>query len=98
MKNSPCTSVGPSKIDGHWNDLSTLERVKVILKNVDHFLFNDLVTRNELREVMSMSESEWEYIIDREDQPLFTRINVKKEISTQYMRDQLKTALSAVFL
>ena len=90
--------MGPSQIKSHWNDIGTIERVKMILRFPDHFLSLGLVTEEELQEVRSTHESEWEYIIDREDQPLFHNINIKKEISTQTLRDQLKAALMAVFL
>jgi len=89
--------MGPS-IESHWNDLGTLERVKLILQYTDHFLSLGLVTQEEIEEVAMTSESEWEYIIDREEQPLFQNINIKKEIGTQMLRDQLKAALAAAFL
>jgi len=98
MKNRPCTSVGTSKIESHWNDLGTLERVKLILQYTDHFLSLGLVTPQEVEEVAMTSESEWEYIIDREEQPLFQNINIKKEIRMQTLRDQMKAALRAAFL
>ena len=97
MKNSPATTMGPS-IESHWNDIGTIERVKMILQSPDHFLYLGLITQQELEEVKATSESEWEYIIDREDQPLFHNINIKKETSMQYLRNQLEAALSAVFL
>ncbi len=97
MKIRPMTSTGPSTT-GHWDDLSTFERVKVILASPDHFLNLGLVTRDELSEVMQFSESECEYIIDREDHPLFQNIDIKKDIRTQELRKQLNTALRAVFL
>jgi len=97
MKHRPATSMGPS-IESHWNDLGTLERVKLILQYTDHFLSLGLVTQEEIEEVAMTSESEWEYIIDREEQPLFQNINIKKEIGTQMLRDQLKAALAAAFL
>jgi len=57
-----------------------------------------LVTQQEIEECAMTSESEWEYIIDREEQPLFQNVNIKKEIRTQTLRGQLKAALKAVFL
>ena len=97
MKNRPMTSKGPS-IKGHWDDLTVLERLNLILDYPDHFLSLGLITRGELQIVMETSEGGLEYIIDREEQPLFTNINLKAPVSTQELRDQLKTALSAVFL
>jgi len=98
MKHRPDTSKGPSLIESHWNDIGTLERVKMILRYSGHFLSMGLVTPQEVEEVAMTSESEWEYIIDREDQPLFQNINIKKEIRTQTLREQLKAALRAAFL
>lgn len=96
MKTRPMTSTGPSTT-GHWDDLNTFERVKVILASPDHFLNLGLVTRDELTEVMQLSESECEYIIDREDQPLFHNINIKNPVSVQALRDQMEVALKATF-
>ncbi len=98
MNKRPDSSMGPSAIEGQWNDLSTFERVKMILNYPDHFLNQGVVTPQELTEVSQMPETEVEYIIDREEQPLFTHINIKKELKTQYLRSQLKAALCAVFL
>lgn len=98
MNHRPATSVGLSKITGHWDGLSTIERVKMILANADHFLFYGIITRQELQVAMATSEAEWEYIIDRQDQPLFHNINIKKEVRMQALRNQLKAALCAVFL
>lgn len=97
MKNRPNTTQGPST-NGHWNDLNTLERLNLILHNVDHFLYRGLITRTELQMVMETSEGGREYIIEREEQPLFTKINLKTDINTQELRDELKAALDAVFL
>jgi len=96
MKNRPMTSKGPS-IKGHWDDLTVIERLNLILDNADHFLYPGLITRGELQMAMETSEGGWEYIIDREEQPLFTKINLKADVNTQELRDELKTALNAVF-
>ena len=70
----------------------------MILKHPDYFLSMGLVTPKELEEVEMTSETEWEYIIDREEQPLFQNINIKKETRAQVLRSQFKAALRAVFL
>ncbi len=98
MNKSPGTNIGPSQIEGQWNDLSILERVKMILSCPDHFLNYGLVMPEELDRAEGCAESELEYVINREEQPLFTHINIKKELKTQYLRSQLKAALRAVFL
>ena len=84
-------------IQGCWNDLSTLERVKMILEHPDHFLNLGLITREELSKVMACSETEWEYLIDRDPSILFHDIDIDHTVSTQTYREKLKTALNAVF-
>lgn len=85
-------------IESRWNGLTTYDRLQMILSTPDHFLSLGLVTRDELDRVMDASETELEYIIDREDQPLFQNINLKQNTATQTLRNQFKTALQAVFL
>ena len=85
-------------VEGHWNGLGTLERLQMILSHPDHFLSLGLVARNELGRVMEASETELEYIIGREEQPLFQSVNIKHNTTTQDHRSQLKAALKAVFL
>ena len=70
----------------------------MILTYTDYFLSMGLVTQDELDEVALTSETEWEYIIEREEQPLFHNLNIKNQIRTQKFRDQMKAALRAVFL
>ena len=90
------TPKGPY-IKGNWYDLTVLERLNLILDYPDHFLSLGLITRGELQMVMETSEGGLEYIIDRENQPLFTKINLKADVNTQQLRNELKTALNAVF-
>lgn len=85
-------------VEGRWNGLGTFERLKMILSHPDHFLSLGLVTRDELGKVMEASETELEYILEREEQPLFQYINIKHNTATQDLRRQLKAALKAVFL
>ena len=86
------------KIESRWNGLTTFDRLKMILNYPDHFLSLGLVTRDELERVMGSSETELEYVMEREDQPLFQNINLKQTTYTQNLRNQLKTALKAVFI
>ena len=86
------------KIESRWNGLTTFDRLKMILSYPDHFLSLGLVTRDELERVMGSSETELEYVMEREDQPLFQNINLKQTTYTQNLRNQLKTALKAVFI
>jgi hypothetical protein len=85
-------------IESRWNGLNPFERYKMILEHPDHFLSLGLITRYELERAMGASETELEYVMEREDQPLFQNINLKQTIYTQNLRSQLKTALQAVFM
>ena len=96
MTKRPYSNIGPS-IEGRWNGLDTLERLNMILDYRDLFVSFGLVTDQEVEMVLATSEGGREYILEREDQPLFHKINIKKELSTQALRNQLKTALRAVF-
>jgi len=87
-----------TKIESRWNGLTTYDRLRMILSTPDHFLSLGLITRDELDRVMEASETELEYIIDREEHPLFQNINLKQNTATQILRHQFKTALQAVFL
>ena len=69
----------------------------MILDYRDLFVSFGLVTYQEVEMVLATSEGGREYILDREDQPLFHKINIKKELRTQALRNELKTALKAVF-
>lgn len=106
MKHRPTFITGPSmalrpqttSLTGHWDDLTTLERVKMVLDYADHFLSLGLVTRQELDRLMATSESEWEYLSENHPDVLFTNINIQKEIRAQAHRDELKAALRAAFM
>ena len=80
-----------------WDDLGTLERLKLILQHADLFLSLRLITQSELDMINEMHESEWEYILDREDQPLLTSIHLKKNLEEQYHRYYLESALESIF-
>jgi hypothetical protein len=85
-------------IESRWNGLNTFERYKMILEHPDHFLSLGLITRDELDRVMKASDTELEYILEREEKPLFHNINLKGTVYTQELRNLFKTALQAVFL
>ncbi len=85
-------------VEGHWNGLGTFERLRMILSHPDHFLSLGLITRDEFQKVLEASDTELEYIVEREDKPLFQSIHLKQNIATQNHRHQLKAALKAVFL
>ncbi|PIZ72698.1 hypothetical protein COY07_02880 [Candidatus Peregrinibacteria bacterium CG_4_10_14_0_2_um_filter_43_11] len=69
------TSAG-RKIETHWNELNVLERLKLILEYRDFFLGLHLVTPSEIDLVEHMSPTEWEYIVQREEHPIFANIDL----------------------
>lgn len=84
-----------------WDDMGFLDRLKMILENRDLFLNLRLVTEGEVTVVDEMSPTELEYIVEREDQPIFTSINLKKAVEEQaveHHRDNLKAALKLLGL
>ena len=96
-------SMGPATADKkeiaiHWDGRSLLARLALVIENSELFQSLRLVTHGELDMVGEMSESGLEYVLGREDCPIFTSINLKKDVEAQNHRNKLETALSAVFL
>ncbi|MBN2086884.1 hypothetical protein JW758_00910 [Candidatus Peregrinibacteria bacterium] len=87
-----------SKIAVQWNGRSLLGRLQLIIENSELFHSLRLVTNGELYIAGAMSQSGLEYVLNREDCPIFTNINIKKDIEEQDFRERLETALNAVFL
>jgi len=96
MKNAPRKSPG-NKIVARWDGMNLMERLKLIMDHASLLLASGLIAPNEIALVEAMPESAIEYIVHREDQPMFTSINIKKEIAAQLHRNKLETALKAVF-
>ena len=96
MASTPNKSRG-KEIVTLWDGRDFLGRLKMILDNRDLFWSLGLVTLGELAMAQSMSESAIEYVLDREDQPIFTSINIKEDLEVQNHRKKLETALRAVF-
>ena len=87
--------------DGHfkrWDKMNPWERFLLIKEHPSSFLSRGLITYAELDRVMNMHESGLEYVVDREDQPFFTSIDLKRELAVQIHREKLEAALKAVFL
>ena len=82
----------------YWNQLDAFGRLRLILDHADAFLRNHLVSRSEIDTARVISLSNWEYMLEREKNPLFTTIHIKDGFSAQARRDRLRTALQAVFL
>lgn len=97
MKRSGPRKSPGSEIVARWDGRNLIERVDLIMKYPDQFREHGLVASSEIDLVNAMDESELKYIVDREEQPLFTSIHLKKEVAAQLHRDKLKAALEAVF-
>lgn len=104
MKNRPRKSPGPARAgtDGNeivarWDGMNLMERLELIMDHASLLLARGLIAPSEIALVEAMPESAREYIVYREDQPMFTSINLKKEIDAQLNRDKLEAALEAVF-
>ena len=79
-----------------WDGMDFLGRLRFILANRDLFLSLRLVTESEMVLAQAIKEDELEYILEREDSPIFTSINLKKAVGEQevdHHRDNLKAAL-----
>ena len=76
-----------------WNELSAQERLKYILNNQDVFLSSQLVLPGEILAARVTPESAREYIIEREDSPFFSTLDIKKPLDDQSESATLKRAL-----
>lgn len=99
MKTAPLKLSGKD-IAAKWDGMDFMERLSLIMQNENLFWIMKLISRSEIEMVHSMHESAREYIVEREDHPIFTSIDLKKSVdaqTTQLHRDKLKAALKAVF-
>ena len=96
MTNRPGTPTA-EKIVVQWDGRDLLGRLQLILDNRDLFWSLGLVTLGELAVAQSMSESALEYVLEREDQPIFESIHLKEDLEVQNHREKLEAALRAVF-
>ncbi len=82
----------------YWNEKTPLERLNLVIKYMDFFWSLGLVTNSEMAVVESLSEGSREYIVQREEQPIFSSLNLKKNIKDQTHSKKLKAVLKTVFL
>ena len=82
----------------YWDHLNASGRLKLVMKHQDCFLESHLVSPCELKLAKTMPESAWEYILDREETPIFSSLNIKNCVGAQKNSYKLKAALRAVFL
>jgi len=99
MKGTPRKSSRGNDIVAQWDGRDFLGRLQLVKENMDLFWSLGLISRGEIEMILSMPESEVEYIETREDHPRFlTTIDLNEKLRTQIHRDKLKAALNAVFL
>jgi len=96
MKNKPRQSSGKDITD-QWDGMTFMERLKIIMDHASLLLAQGLIEPREIALAEAMSESAQEYIVGREDHPIFTGIHLKKEVAAQLHRDKFEAALEAVF-
>jgi hypothetical protein len=96
MKSLPRTSSGHD-IVAKWDGMSFMERLDLIMRHIDLFWSLRLISDSEAKAVDAMPDSEREYIVIREEQPLFTSLHLKEMVAAQQHRDKLEAALRAVF-
>jgi len=97
LKNAPRQSSGHD-ITAKWDGMTFMERLNLVMNNIDLFWSLRLISESEAKAVDAMHESDREYIVEREDQPLFTSLHLKETVAAQQHRDKLKAALQAVFM
>lgn len=97
MTSEPRTSSG-EEIAAKWDGMTFMERLNLVMKNINLFWSLRLISESEAKAVDAMHESDREYIVEREDQPLFTSLQLKETVAAQQHRDKLKAALKAVFM
>lgn len=86
------------KMVHYWNSQSPLERLNFVMNHMNLFWSMGLVTSSEMEIVQRLSEASREYIVGREEKPIFKKINIKKGVEDQEEGQKLRTALEAVFL
>jgi len=87
------TSAGEKRI-AFWDGCDSLERLELILKNHQVFRSFGLVSDSEIQLAQSLPLSAREYIVKREDQPIFTTLALKQEMQNQRCCNRLKAALN----
>lgn len=77
----------------YWNRLTAMERLHFVLNHQGLFLNSRLVNPGELLAARSAPESAREYIVEREESPFFTAIDVNKAAELQRDFGRLETTL-----
>ena len=77
----------------YWNKLTAMERLHFVLSHQGLFLNSRLVNPGELLAARSAPESAREYIVEREESPFFSAVDVKKGAEMQKDFIRLATTL-----
>ncbi len=77
----------------YWNKLTAMERLHFVLNHQGLFLNSRLVNPGELLAACSAPESAREYIVEREESPFFSAIDVNKSAEFQQDSMRLETTL-----
>ena len=67
----------------YWNKLTAMQRLQFVLSHQGLFLNSRLVNPGELLAARSAPESAQAYIVEREDSPFFSAIDVNKPAEAQ---------------
>ena len=77
----------------YWNKLTAMQRLRFVLSHQGLFLNSRLVNPGELLAARSAPESAQEYIVNREESPFFSAIDIKKPAEAQQDSCRLLRAL-----
>ena len=94
----PSLKMTGKEMTAQWAGRDLLGRLKMIMDNRDLFWSFGLSAESEIELVAGLPESAIEYIVEREEQPFFTSINLKQDLDVQSHREKLLAALRAAFL
>lgn len=96
MEKTPRASSGED-IAAMWDGMGFMGRLKLVMDHADLFWALRLITESEIAAVDATHESAREYMVEREDRPFFTSLDLKKTVAAQQHREKLRAALKAVF-
>ncbi len=77
----------------YWNGLTAMGRLHFVLNHQGLFLNSRLVNPGELLAARSAPESAQEYIVEREESPFFSALDVNKAVESQKDFTRLETTL-----
>ncbi|MBN2306359.1 hypothetical protein JXD20_00025 [Candidatus Peregrinibacteria bacterium] len=77
----------------YWNKLSAMQRLHFVLNHQGLFLNSRLVNPGELLAARSAPESAQVYIVEREESPFFSAMDIKKPAESQKESFRLATTL-----